>query len=507
MSKFLFKDSIVIESSIPESAKVDAAEMLRRDRSPRLLVEIDATHSGALINGRVYPGSQVSAGYKTFFSKDRGGLAAYDKPILKHHNSLEDAIGRVTGAKFTQFKYGDQFDYDFMSPDMAGGKGSGVVTITGYVTDPESIKKILDTRYLSVSAGHQSKMMLCSICADSIFDCEHMPGASYNEAGEPAEDNGRLCFGITYDMTYNEVSFVNHPASAPAKLTSYNWSDSKSSWTKDTVIATVVAGKKEAVRNFCLCDEDGDLSLLSGSHKATIKKTVIAVSPAIADKLKQVMSSEESSKTDETTNVREVKTGPDSGASTVEQNLDKANLDNKSKEDSKMEKELEVLKNEIASLKDAVSTAKVEVETLKKQNEAKDSQIQRLTTDAATMQTKMTKTLAVSLASLRSRLNKTGKDGVETKEKFDAYVEKLSSRSIDSLQDSLQDLMQEIESLELSNKQESKSVNQAVAGDKVTPNVLAKSTDGKPVAKPADKNKKSTVAVDKLDAQLGLKGD
>lgn len=513
MNKYLFKDSLVLEHVVSEAAKSDASEILRRDRNPKLIVEIDATHSGTLINQRVYPGKQVQAAYKSFVSKDKGGTANYDKPILKHHNSEEDAIGRITGAKFTQLKYGDMFDNDYLTPEMVGSKGSGIVTVSGFIVDPDSIKKIVDSRFLSVSAGHSSQMLLCSVCGESLFECPHMPGQKYNEQEEAvgSDSEGSLCYGITAGMTYNEVSFVNHPASPSAKLVNFNWADSKGSWTKDTIIASQVSGKKEAVRNFILRDDDGDLSLLSGDHKSSVKKTVITVSPVIADKLKHVMSSEKPSSSDETSNVRKATTGSDSGASNVEQNLDKANdLDNKSNEDSKMEKELEVLKNEIASLKDGITTAKTEVETLKKQNEAKDSQIQRLTTDAAAMQNKMSKTLAVSLASIRARLKKTGVDSVDSKEKFDAYVEKLSTRSIDSLQDSLQDLMVELESIEVQNKQVTTPTAELVAGDKVTGTVPAKSKDGKPDNKVSDKiadknTKKSTVrSIDKLGLELGL---
>jgi len=509
VNKYIFKDSLVLEQVVSESIKSDAAEMLRRDRNPKLIVEIDATHSGTLINQRVYPGKQVQAAYKSFFSKDKGGSANYDKPILKHHHSEDDAIGRVTSAKFTQLKYGDYFENDYLAPEITGGKGSGIVTVSGFITDPDSIRKIVDSRFLSVSAGHSSQMLLCSVCGDSLFECPHLPGQKYNEQEEVvgADEQGSQCYGITAGMVYNEVSFVNHPASPSAKLVNFNWADNKGSWKKDTIIASQVSGKKEAVRNFILRDDDGDLSLLSGDHKSSTKKTVIAVSPVIADKLKHVMSSEKPSSSDETIEVRLATTGSDSKASNVEQNLDKANdLDKQSNEDSNMEKELEVLKNEIASLKDGLTTAKTEVETLKKQNEAKDSQIQRLTTDAAAIQNKMSKTLAVSLASIRARLKKTGNDSVDSKEKFDAYVEKLSTRSIDSLQDSLQDLMLELESIEIPTKQITTSTTELVAGDKVTGTVPAKSTDGKPVVKPNDKVAKNGTmrSVDKLSLGLGL---
>lgn len=482
-TKIKFKDSLIIEPSLNQAYKKDASTMLNRDKSPKLIVEIDATHSGVVINNRVYPGKYVKNGYTSFFSKERGGSAEFDKPILKHHNSYDDAIGRITGAKFTQLKHGPDFEHDFLFPEKNGAKGSGVVTITGIITDQEAIAKILDSRYLSVSAGHSSNGLLCSTCGDSILDCAHMPGMKYNEEGEPDED-GRECYAITGEMTYHECSFVNIPASPPAKLVNFSWTDSKEKWSKDSIIATQITGKKESVRSFVLSDLDGELSLLTGDRKDANKKTVIAVSPAVADKLKHVMSSEPPSKVDEASNVRLTKPGTDSGVPNVEQNLDKANgLDNSSKQEKNMdlEKKIADLEKEITGLKDALTSAQKETSDLKKTLEGKDSQIQRLTADATANQAKMSKTLAVSLASLKSRLKKM--DGLDTKEKFDAYVEKLSARSVDSLQDSLQDFMVELDTEPVQTKPESntKPTKEVIAQDKVASPALSKG--GKPEGK------------------------
>jgi hypothetical protein len=492
VNNFRFKDSLIIEKLLSDTNKTDVSQIIGRDKNPRLLVEIDATHSGTIINNRVYPGSHVKNGYKTFISKDKGGVSEYDKPILKHHDLSDDPIGRIIDAKYSQLKFGQEFENDFLAPDPNGSKGSGIVTVKGIISDPDSIKKITDSRYLSVSAGHSSPMLMCSVCADSILDCEHIPGRKYDEEGQLDEDGGNFCWAITGPMTYHELSFVNLPASPAAKLVNFSWTDSKEEWSKkDNIIATQVLGKKEAVRNLVLSDEDGELSLLNNKYTSVKKKTVIAVSPAVADKLKHVISSEKPISEDEALNVRSEKKA-NTEVLTVEQNLDKAkNLDSKSKEDSTMTVTIDSLQGEVASLKDQLSTAKTEVETIKNQVKAKDELISKLNTDSAEMSKKMSKSLALCLASLRSRLNKVDSELVDTKEKFDKYVDSMSSRTVESLQDSIADLMTELNVKSDTKKPEGepKSAAEVISGDKVTPTTLSKSKDGKPTDK--KENKKS----------------
>lgn len=502
MKNIKFKDSILIEQFVSPSLRTDAATILAKDKQPKLKVEIDATHSGTIINNRVYPGIFVRDGYKSFFSKDKGGTAEYDKPILKHHSMHEDPIGRIVDATFTQLKHGSAFENDFLMPDENGSKGSGVVTITGIITDPDAIAKILDSRYLSVSAGHHSPYLLCSNCGDSIFSCEHYPGLRYNQEGEE-DDEGVKCFAITGPMTYDETSFVNMPASPAAKLTNFQWTDAKDSWNKSNYIASQIIGRKETVRNFSLSDEDGELSLLSGKSQSTNKKTVVVVSPATADKLKHAISSSDTLVEDEPSNGRLPDSGISPGASDVERNLDKANdLDTTSKKDTEMEKELEDAKNEISSLKDQLATAQTKLTETEKQVEAKDSQIERLTNDAQTMQDKMSQTLAMSLASMKTRFGKAlpkGEDGKELS--VDMYVEKLSARSIESLQDSLADLMLEIDQLPV-DKTDTKATpaGKIISEDKVS-DPTPRNTGNSPTEKRLAAPKR---AIDSLSEGLGI---
>src|SRR3990167_1281149 len=62
---------------------------------------IRATHSGYLLNERVYPGTHMQDSVGSWVSIENGGKAAYNKPILTHHNIEEgDPIGRVISAEY-----------------------------------------------------------------------------------------------------------------------------------------------------------------------------------------------------------------------------------------------------------------------------------------------------------------------------------------------------------------------------------------------------------------------
>lgn len=501
--QFKFIDSVLIEPSIKSTTKTDATGILSKDRGTRLEVEIDATHSGVLTNRRVYPAKYVSTGYLSFFSKQNGGTSDYDKPILKHHDLEKDAIGRVVGAKYTQLKFGDQYNFDYLVPDEMGSRGSGVVTVKGIITDPDSISKIIDGRFLSVSAGHITDTFLCSVCGDSLYTCEHMPGETYSNEDS---DEQLLCYGITGKMTYNEVSFVNLPAQPPAKLLNFNWKDSsKDSWNSNA-ITSFSKGKKDLVRTFKLIDENGELSLLDGEYMSSTKKTVIAVSPAIADKLKHRVSSVDLKEGSETSDVHKASSGDTTGVLDVEQNLDKANLDIQSNKESNMDaKQIEDLNAECQSLKDKLATATAKEAEIASTLAAKDSEIQRLTKEAADMQTEMSKSLALTLATLRVKLQKADTKGIDSKEQFKEYIEKLSSRTNESLRDSIEDTLQELPKFEIPNKDKVeppvKDIKDLASKDKLDGNTLSKGD--KPVIQ-VDKKVLSKKATDLLNKHLDI---
>lgn len=499
---FKFNDSILVHQPVNQDSKADALELLRKDREPVLKVSIDATHSGVITNYRVYPGRYVKHGYKSFLSKENGGTAAYNKPVLKHHDLDQDPIGRVVAARYSAFKVGEEFEYDFLKPDMNGGGGSGVVTVDALITDPDAIKKIIDGRFLSVSAGHSTDQMLCSVCGDSIRTCDHLPGKFYSEDSEVSADEGSMCYGITTNMTYHEVSFVNLPAQPPAKVSNFNWVDLKDSTSTETVYPTMSNGRKEMVRSLTLVDKEGELNLLTGPKKDK-SRVVVAVSPAIADKLKHTVAKTEIPTDSETSDVRNHQEGSDAKLGDAEQVLSKAKINSNTEEETPMEKDLKELEVKMDSLQKDLDAAQAKITELESVIKSKDSEIARVTEDSKELLEKTSKSLATSLAGMRVRMNKPDTTNVTDKEKLDAYVDQLAKRSPESLQDAINDLVLEMDMLERADlKGKTVSAADAVKGDKLDSPVASKSTDGKPVGKKSTDKENSRSSTDVLSNVL-----
>jgi len=479
----------------------DALKMVDSDSKVALKARIDATHSGVLTNLRVYPGVKVAKGYKTFFSKMNGGDAEYDKPVLKHHDQHDDPIGRVVGATYTKYKSGKDFDEDFSNPDPFGTRGSGVVTIDALITDPDSIRKIIDGRFVSVSAGHSTDAAYCSVCGDSILTCNHLPGKRYDSEGDPtASDDGNLCYAITNDMTYNEVSFVNLPAQPTAKLINFNWADCKDNGDSKIVIDSVVTGAKDLVRVFSLVDSIDEINLLTGRKKSESKKTTVAVKPTTADKLKAALSIS-STKSDDDTIIHQ-KVVEDKKVEPSESNL-KANNPTKEEGNSmdatklqelvdSLQKELGVAKAKITEHETTIAAKNTEVTKL-----SEDSK--KLVEDAKKLESKMRKTLATSLASLKIRLKKPDAQNLDSAEKKTQYIDKLASRSVESLEDAVVDLMEELESVKEVTKQDKAPTAGDIVGnaDKIEDPI-------KQGSNPKSKEKTITSADQLLDGELGI---
>lgn len=491
-SKLSFIDSICIAQPSNKTGKDIALQMLDRDKEPVLKVQIDATHSGVLTNMRVYPGKKVKDGFTSFFSKDRGGSAAYDKPVLKHHDSYSDPVGRIISAKYTQLKTGQEFDLDFLQPDEVGNKGSGFVTVEAIISDQDTIKKILDGRFVSVSSGHHTDLAMCAICGEDIYTCEHMPGRRYNEEGErTSSDDGRLCYIITNNLIYDELSFVNVPAQPPAKLTNFNWADCKDK--QNILINSMTNGNKETVRTLVLCDKDDEINLLTGFKKSDTKKSTIVVNPTVADKLKAALSLPDANGDDK--NVRQ-----DSNEDEVEQ--PEQNLKAETQDNEVLTMDLKELQTKIESLETKLKDATTALQTSENKVKAQETEIQRLTEESKVLDSKTRKSLATTLASLKVRLKKPDAQNLDSQEKLGQFVDKLASRNLASLEDAVSDLLIELEHVKEDNKTTSNTAD-LLSKDKLDGNVLAKG--GKPDG--ADKTKSKDISkdsVDELDRVLDL---
>lgn len=498
-------DSVLIDRPTDPGILDSAVSAVQKDKNPKLTVTIDATHSGVLTNRRVYPGKHVSVGYKSFFSKASGGSSEYDKPVLKHHDLFNDPIGRVTNAIFTAYKTGKDFDEDFKSPDPMGGKGSGVVTITAKITDLESIQKIIDGRYLSVSAGHSTDSMTCSICNKSIMKCDHYPGQYYDIEGEPSDaEDGFMCFYITGNMNYDEISFVNMPAQPPAKLLNHRWEDfNKADFSKDTlVIESMTRGKKSLVRDFSLVDDDSEYNLLKGTQTDLKKKVIVAMNN---------QASKNCDVPDVTINVPQ-----ENSKKSVAKD---APIADSNRKDSKMDKEtpngldvntlqasLQALTDKVTTLEASKTDATQKIADLESKLATKTSEIERLTKANTDMQVEVCKSLATGLASFRMKLAKPDTVGIDSPEKFNEYVEKLAKRTADSLKDAISDTVLEINQVKnsapASESKESGGAKSLISDKKVDNPSLSANKDKENVRagqeQPSKTSDKPKTAIDKV---------
>jgi hypothetical protein len=187
-------------------------------------VKIEASHSGIVnANNFFYTPHGMKSGVKSF-------VEPYSKPVMVAHDSNADAVGRVLKAKYIDYPeivadvkdVKDPVDgvdaiLDFVKKNKdfkkKGYKGLGHVELVAEITDSEAIEKVMDKRYLTVSIGGGVDKAVCSICGtdkmtqDDSTDyedrCNHWRGETYD---------GEKAFLIGGKMEFNEVSYVNTPA-------------------------------------------------------------------------------------------------------------------------------------------------------------------------------------------------------------------------------------------------------------------------------------------------------
>lgn len=212
-----------------------AINKLKSDGRKSLLITAKATHSGRIINNRCYPGTHVRNGVSTW-------TTPYNKPVLKGHPSYglfssgdePEVLGRIVNAEYIRILQDDSaFENDWKAPDHVG-EGSGYILTHARVDDLEYIDKFLDQRFLTISAGHRSPNLRCSICgadwAATQEPCEHEPGRSYEvtvKTGDGKNDNKITvkCYMITGPLEYDHWAVVNTPADPHAVVTSMSYSN------------------------------------------------------------------------------------------------------------------------------------------------------------------------------------------------------------------------------------------------------------------------------------------
>lgn len=231
MSKLIrFTDAITGTASIKKDLGKDLKN-IKDSASPSgksLVAQIEMTHSGIVTrNMGFYLPDNMRKGAPSFTKN-------YKKPVLIGHDADTDPIGRVIQADYVdtskQWTHNDKYLSSLMRfQDKKKNKkdsmvdfvqhvigeyhgkdnyrGLGHILGTLKITDEDAIKKILDERYLTVSISTSSDAAYCSECGQDWVSeglCEHERGEVY--------DSGVPVVLIPGSMSYNHVGFVSEPA-------------------------------------------------------------------------------------------------------------------------------------------------------------------------------------------------------------------------------------------------------------------------------------------------------
>lgn len=221
-----------------------------KDSNKGLITTIKATHAGRLTGHlHLYIPSAVKAGVDTF-------TKPFNKPVLVHHESDKDAIGRIVSASYidtpdpnvpatliksvdSAFEGGDLErlikEVKKLNPFLfdSGFEGLGYNLVKAHILDPNAIEKALDRRYLTVSVGYSTDKLMCSACGHNPFsdECGHSRGKVYKDKGKYP------VYWIYGNLTYDELSFVNSPADELAQIIDAEFKDSMYTYLKRTTDA------------------------------------------------------------------------------------------------------------------------------------------------------------------------------------------------------------------------------------------------------------------------------
>ena len=261
-----------------------------------LCVTIAATHSGRITrNHGFYLPQKMKEGVQSFTDN-------FGKPILIHHDSHNDPIGRIVGAKyidtsgsFTRDSIQDGLiqelchsKYSFIQlldvidkladSDLLedpGFPGLGYIQLEANITDKDAIQKIIDKRYLTVSVGATTDKAICSICKADWTEggaCDHRPGKVYKD-----EDSGKehRCFIIAGSLIYDEASFVNVPADPYARVIQIN-----TGYLEDSLPVEESSSGITVCAGFCFQDTDTGGSSMTDAEKAKAEAEAKAIADA-----------------------------------------------------------------------------------------------------------------------------------------------------------------------------------------------------------------------------------
>lgn len=375
--------------------------------SRKLIVKMEAIHTGRTKNFTFYTEEGLKAGLKTWTSP-------YNKPVLTHHNDHNgEPIGRILEAN-----YSDQ--------TIAGRPG---LVFTCEISDPTAVEKVLDGRYQTVSIGASTNKVTCNVCGtDRTEDwCDHYPGEKYDE---------QVCHFIVGETYGREVSYVNTPADEDAGNRSVSVVDEDGSTQTESVHADVYQMAEGLYQDA----SNPDVNLfehLNEDVKHLINSMGI-VAPE-GGKSKVDPKTNEQTQTPAVDPVAEpVQTQTEEGAPTPAEPVVKPVV-----EPVVPVKESETAPTNLSEMQTLVTNLVLEKSKLEGRLSEAESENNRLVQENATLVAEAHKQLAVRVVEMKLALRKTDVIGVDREEAVNTHL----TRTKESLEDSLNDLLAESKQL------------------------------------------------------------
>lgn len=396
------QERVQITSNIPQENIQKLEESAKEKSKRKLIVQMEAIHVGRTRNYTFYTEEGLKSGLSSW-------TQPYSKPVLTHHNDWNgEPIGRILKAEF--------------SDKTLSGK-SGLI-FTCEITDPDAIEKVLDGRYQTVSIGATTDKVTCNICGTDRTEewCDHFPGEIYED------QKCHFIIGTTYGR---EVSYVNTPSDEYAGNISVQVAEDDGKTNESMKIYQMAEGLYQDAQN-------PDVNIYEHLNDE-IKEMLDSMMKekgenAVGDKQEDLKNPEESV---QQSSVQESNINEDQDVNENHQETDEASVQD--------DNDLEIVKRlvkENLMLKDQISQLQEEKDQLIQENS-------RLVQEAH-------KQLVEKIVDLKISLQKQDVLSVTREE----AIAKHMSRTKESLQDTLEDLLAE-----------SKTINKVEPGSVKNPGV------------------------------------
>lgn len=413
----------------PEDRQRYLKESTGKDGKISLRVRIEAIHETVTKNHIRYPSDRLK-GDPEFIKEGKKAPTGvhswtrpYPKPMLVNHDIYEKPLGRIIDAQYLE---------------KTTDSRPGIETLVE-ISDQEAIEMIQDGRYYTVSIGADTDGLFCNICGENIIEsseCTHWKGETYD---------GKKCHWSVGNLWFLELSFVNVPADDmarvldPGQVIKHSAKESKDDVfiideeSRKLIPFSVLAessGKEEDILPENKNPENTDVSTVDDEDKT--QEDIDLKDKADSD---EPATEEEDTSEDLEEKVANLETQLQEAVTAHQKILEalKSVVENSVIEESDEDdvEDEEGSEPEISELEEKIANLEKENNALKEEN-------QELSEKALAMQAEKRKSTIDKIIEMRISLGKS------TEEDYEQELSVYSSRSEESLQDTLSDLEKEI---------------------------------------------------------------